>query len=194
VAFTHRCGGRTSIATGARPEKRSSLAAAGVTSMIRLLSNGSRSLIRTTTERPLRRLVTRTIVPKGDVRCAAVSLSGEYDSPLDVVPHFCVRIFPSAIQCAFDGVRQYGSRPRRHETMRQVENRADFAAQFASDVSWASFFDGADAVAVALPLSATQLHVEARAPEDNVRTVAHTIKPAMADRIMSRIPLQSPRV
>ena len=45
----------TSSVTGARPEKPNARAAAGVTSMTRPRTNGPRSLIRTTTERPLRR-------------------------------------------------------------------------------------------------------------------------------------------
>jgi hypothetical protein len=59
---------------------------------MRLLLNGPRSLIRTTTLRPLRTLVTRTIVPKGKVRCAAVSFAEENASPLVVVPPFCVQM------------------------------------------------------------------------------------------------------
>ena len=43
----------TSIVTGARPEKPNARAAAGITSMIRPGTNGPRSLIRTTTARPL---------------------------------------------------------------------------------------------------------------------------------------------
>ena len=42
-----------SIVTGASPEMPRARAAAGVTSMIRLLTNGPRSLMVTTTERPL---------------------------------------------------------------------------------------------------------------------------------------------
>jgi hypothetical protein len=51
--------------TGASPENPSARAA-GVTSIARLRMNGPRSLIRTTTERPLRRLVTCTLVRKTD--------------------------------------------------------------------------------------------------------------------------------
>ena len=58
--------------TGARPEKPSARAAAGVTSMTRPRMNGPRSLMRTTTDFPLCLLVTRTSVPNGSVRCAAV--------------------------------------------------------------------------------------------------------------------------
>ena len=42
----------TASVTGARPEKPSTCAAAGVTSMTRPRMNGPRSLMRTTTERP----------------------------------------------------------------------------------------------------------------------------------------------
>src|SRR5262252_7290601 len=76
----------TDRATGARPEKPSSCAAAGVTSMTRPRTKGPRSLIRTTTERPLRRLVTRTCVPNGRVRCAAVKPFARAISPLAVLP------------------------------------------------------------------------------------------------------------
>ena len=40
--------------------------------MIRPGTIGPRSLIRTTTARPLRRFVTRTQLPRGSVGCAAV--------------------------------------------------------------------------------------------------------------------------
>jgi hypothetical protein len=43
-----------------------------------------RSLMRTTTERPLLTLVTRTRVPKGSDRCAAVLASMSNVSPLAV--------------------------------------------------------------------------------------------------------------
>ena len=46
--------------------------------------NGPRSLMRTTTLRPLLRLVTRTRVPKGRVRWAAVRAEGLNGSPLAV--------------------------------------------------------------------------------------------------------------
>src|SRR5712692_214514 len=38
----------------------------------------------TITDRPLRRLVTRTLLPRGSVRCAQVSLDGSKRSPLAV--------------------------------------------------------------------------------------------------------------
>lgn len=76
----------TSSVTGATPEKPNRRAAVGVTSMTRPRTNGPRSLIRTTTERPLRRLVTRTIVPNGSVRCAAVMPLALAVSPLAVRP------------------------------------------------------------------------------------------------------------
>ena len=60
-------------------------APAGVTSITRPRTNGPRSLIRTVTPRPLRRLVTRTCVPNASVRCAAVSPVGFARSPLAVL-------------------------------------------------------------------------------------------------------------
>src|SRR5262245_63863776 len=42
--------------------------------------------MRTTTERPLRRLVTRTLLPNGSERCAAVKPPGCARSPLAVRP------------------------------------------------------------------------------------------------------------
>ena len=49
------------------------LAAARERSMIRPLVNGPRSFIRTSTDFPLSRLVTFTMLPHGRVRCAAVN-------------------------------------------------------------------------------------------------------------------------
>src|SRR5690606_21958264 len=60
----------------------SSSAAAWLRSITRLPWNGPRSLIRTTTERPL--CVTRTLLPNGSVRCAAVYSVGSKRSPLAV--------------------------------------------------------------------------------------------------------------
>jgi hypothetical protein len=54
-------------------------------SMIRPPMKGPRSLIRTTTERPLARFWTSTFVPKGSERCAAVSSFGFISSPLAVL-------------------------------------------------------------------------------------------------------------
>jgi hypothetical protein len=56
-------------------------AAALETSMIRPPTKGPRSLIRTTTERPLVRFSTSTLVPKGNERCAAVISLGFIISP-----------------------------------------------------------------------------------------------------------------
>src|SRR5690606_37418201 len=53
-------------------------------SMTRPGLNGPRSLMRTTTERPLSSLTTRTRVLKGSVLCAAVSWLGSKISPLAV--------------------------------------------------------------------------------------------------------------
>ncbi len=59
-------------------------AAARLTSIIRPRPYGPRSVILTTTVLPLRTFVTRTLVPKGSVRWAAVSPSGPQNSPLAV--------------------------------------------------------------------------------------------------------------
>src|ERR1700681_1967473 len=71
-----------STVTGASPENPSARAAAGVTSMMRPLTKGPRSLTVTTTDRPLLRLVTRTFDPNGRDRCAAVSAPGFNLTPL----------------------------------------------------------------------------------------------------------------
>jgi hypothetical protein len=52
--------------------------------MMRPATNGPRSLTRTTTTIPLARFVTRTIVPNGKVRWAAVKASASNISPLAV--------------------------------------------------------------------------------------------------------------
>ncbi len=69
--------------TRARPSWRMSkaLAADADRSMIRPRATGPRSLIRTTTERPVSRLVTRTWVPNGSERWAAVRASATWVSP-----------------------------------------------------------------------------------------------------------------
>ena len=59
-------------------------AAALERSRMRLPWNGPRSLTRTTTLRPLRTLVTRSRVPKGNRRWAAVKASGLNRAPLAV--------------------------------------------------------------------------------------------------------------
>jgi len=90
ASFALYCGAATtSSVTGTTPEKPSCLAAIGERSIIRPLLNGPRSLIRTMTVRRFFKLVTRTNVPKGSERCAAVSLAGENNSPLAVLPSFC---------------------------------------------------------------------------------------------------------
>src|SRR4029079_4552079 len=61
--------------------KQTCLAAASDTSSMRPLMNGPRSLMRTTTLRPLFLLVTLSFVPKGNVRCAAVIADGFMRSP-----------------------------------------------------------------------------------------------------------------
>src|SRR5712671_2924614 len=67
--------------TGASPEKPSACAPAGVKSMTRPLMKGPRSLMRTTTERPVARCVTFTMVPKGSDRCAAVRRDARRSRP-----------------------------------------------------------------------------------------------------------------
>ena len=66
----------TSTRTGTTPgpTDSTSRAAAKERSMMRLSTNGPRSVIRTTVDLSLFKLVTRTIVSNGSVRCAAVSL------------------------------------------------------------------------------------------------------------------------
>ncbi|OBX20506.1 hypothetical protein A9995_01985 [Erythrobacter sp. QSSC1-22B] len=59
-------------------------AAARERSIVRLRENGPRSLIRTVTALPLRGSVTRTSLPNGRVRCAAVSACMSKRSPLAV--------------------------------------------------------------------------------------------------------------
>src|SRR5213593_3501381 len=59
-------------------------AAALDTSIIRPHTKGPRSVTRTTTERPLARLVTRTRVPSGNDGCAAVIARASKRSPLAV--------------------------------------------------------------------------------------------------------------
>ena len=64
------------------PSKR---AAAGVRSMIRPRTKGPRSVIVTMTDFPLFLCVTRTLVPNGRVRCAAVSVWSVILAPLAVL-------------------------------------------------------------------------------------------------------------
>src|SRR5690606_26856694 len=61
--------------------KPSCCAAAFDRSMTRPLMNGPRSLMRTTTDLPLRWLVTLILEPKGRERCAAVIAAGFMRSP-----------------------------------------------------------------------------------------------------------------
>src|ERR1041384_2826252 len=72
----------TARLTGARPDIPIARAPAGVRSITRPRTNGPRSLIRTTTDLLFRVLVTRTMVPNGSLRCAAVSAPDETRSPL----------------------------------------------------------------------------------------------------------------
>src|SRR5262249_29980097 len=75
----HHC--RTLIRTAPTPApiSSSSRAAASERSMSRPRMKGPRSLMRTTTHRPVRQ--TRTRVPKGSMRCAAVMALGLKRSP-----------------------------------------------------------------------------------------------------------------
>jgi hypothetical protein len=76
----------TTSLTRVSPEKPSARAVAGIRSMMRPRVNGPRSLIRTTTDFPFARFVTRTLVPNGMERCAAVMPPGSACSPLAVWP------------------------------------------------------------------------------------------------------------
>jgi len=69
--------------TGAWPDRTMPIlpAAALDRSMIRPLTNGPRSLIRTMTDFPVREFVTFTLAPKGRLRCAAVIWAGFIISP-----------------------------------------------------------------------------------------------------------------
>lgn len=73
------------MVTGARLEMPMACAAAGDMSMMRPRTKGPRSLIVTTTEFPVLRLVTRTLVPNGSDRCAAVKAAGLSRAPLAVL-------------------------------------------------------------------------------------------------------------
>jgi len=57
--------------------------------MMRPFANGPLSLMRTSTDRPVSRLVTSTQVPKGSVRWAAVIWPMSYTSPLAVRRPWC---------------------------------------------------------------------------------------------------------
>ena len=73
-----------SSVTRAMPLNPRACAPAGVRSIIRPRTNGPRSFILTTTNLPLPTFVTRTFVPKGRVRCAAVKASDRTRSPFAV--------------------------------------------------------------------------------------------------------------
>jgi len=73
-----------SSVTCASPLKPKERAAAGVRSIMRPRTNGPRSLIVTTTERPDRACSTRTFVPNARVRWAAVNALGFNRSPFAV--------------------------------------------------------------------------------------------------------------
>ena len=68
------------------PDNPIARAPAGVKSIIRPRIKGPRSLMRTTTDRPVRIFVTCTLVPKGNLRCAAVNPDAGAYSPLAVLP------------------------------------------------------------------------------------------------------------
>ena len=65
------------------------LAAARETSMIRPFAKGPRSFIRTSTDFPLARLVSFTMLPHGRLRCAAVNFFWSKTSPLAVRFPWC---------------------------------------------------------------------------------------------------------
>src|SRR5207245_10705727 len=71
--------------TGASPEMPRTRAAAGVRSITRPRTKGPRSLMVTTTERPLLRLVTRTLVPTRSDRWAAANAPGFNRCPVAVL-------------------------------------------------------------------------------------------------------------
>ena len=73
-----------SSVTRAMPLNPRASAPAGVRSIIRPRTNGPRSFTLTTTDLPLRTFVTRTFVPKGRVRCAAVKTPDLTLSPFAV--------------------------------------------------------------------------------------------------------------
>ena len=68
------------------PDNPIARAPAGVKSIMRPRIKGPRSLMRTTTDRPVRIFVTCTLVPKGNLRCAAVNPDAGAYSPLAVLP------------------------------------------------------------------------------------------------------------
>jgi hypothetical protein len=70
--------------TGARPLTPRTRAAPGLRSITRPRTYGPRSLIRTVAERPLRWLMTVTMLPNGRVLCAAVMALGFMCSPVAV--------------------------------------------------------------------------------------------------------------
>src|SRR6266446_1074362 len=76
--------GLISSVTRAVPLKPRACAPAGVRSIIRPRTNGPRSFTLTTTDLPLPMFVTRTFVPKGRVRCAAVKAPDLTRSPFAV--------------------------------------------------------------------------------------------------------------
>ncbi len=82
-------------ATRARPARRmpNRSAAASLTSMMYGPALGPRSLMRTQTSRPLPTLTTRSRVPSGKVRCAAVRACRSNRSPL-AVRRPCQRLPP----------------------------------------------------------------------------------------------------
>jgi hypothetical protein len=73
-----------SIVTRAMPLNPRACAPAGVRSIIRPRMNGPRSFTLTMTDLPLPTFVTRTFVPKGRVRCAAVKARDLTRSPFAV--------------------------------------------------------------------------------------------------------------
>lgn len=83
----------TPTRTSATPSRRipSAFAAAAETSMIRARPTGPRSVMRTTTDRPDERSVTRTRVPNGSDGWAAVNAAGSSGLPS------AIRVWPGSL-------------------------------------------------------------------------------------------------
>lgn len=97
--------GCSSIRTRATPSWRMPMAFAAddERSMIRSRATGPRSVIRTTTDRPVERSVTRTRVPNGSDGCAAVSAAGSSGSPSAMRVWPGSRVYHDASPCSAHG-------------------------------------------------------------------------------------------
>src|SRR5690606_15850168 len=139
-------------------------------SMTRPGLNGPRSLMRTTTERPLSSLTTRTKVLNGKVLCAAVSWLGSKIAPLAVRGpakpgpyHDAMPRSPSTLGRAAAAALERG-----HAALPLVVAGAKAASAIAVEVSTGPEADGADG---ACPISA------AGAQADNATTATRTARP-----------------